>query len=86
LNKNLEREYIQYSISPAGAPILFILKKDGNFRLYVNYRGLNKIIIKNRHSLPLIEKTLNRFSGAAVYTKLDLKETYYRIRIKKENE
>jgi hypothetical protein len=84
LNKNLKREYIQHSINPAEAPILFILKKDGSLRLYVDYRGFNKITIKNRHSLPLVEETLNRLNGAAVYTKLDLKKIYYKIRIKKK--
>jgi hypothetical protein len=86
LNKILEREYIQHFISPAGALILFILKKDGSLRLYVDYRDLNKIIIKNRYSLPLMEEILDRFSGAAIYTKFNLKETYYRIRIKKGDE
>jgi hypothetical protein len=86
LNENLEKEYIQYFISPAGAPILFILKKDGNLRLCVDYRDFNKIIIKNRHSLPLIREILDRLNEAAIYTKLDLKEAYYRIRIKKGDE
>jgi hypothetical protein len=86
LNKNLEREYIQYSISSAEASILFILKKDGSLRLCVNYRGLNKIIIKTRYPLLLIREILNRFNGVAIYTKLDLKETYYKIRIKKGDE
>jgi hypothetical protein len=86
LNKNLEKGYIQHFINPAGTSILFILKKDGSFRLYVDYKNLNKIIIKNRHSLSLIRETLNRFSVAAIYTKFDLKKAYYRIRIKKEDE
>jgi hypothetical protein len=86
LNKNLKREYIQYFINPVEIPILFILKKDESFRLYVDYRDLNKITIKNRYSLPLIRKTLNRLNRAAIYTKFDLKKIYYRIRIKKENE
>jgi hypothetical protein len=86
LNKNLEREYIQHFISRAGTLILFILKKDGSLRLYVDYKNLNKIIIKNRHSFLLIAEILDRFNGVAVYTKLDLKEVYYRICIKKGNE
>jgi hypothetical protein len=86
LDENLKREYIQHSINPAGAPILFILKKDGSLRLCVDYKGLNKITVKNRHPLPLVEEILNRFSGAAVYTKLDLKKAYYKIRIKKGDE
>jgi hypothetical protein len=86
LNKNLEKEYIQHSISPVKIFILFILKKDGSLRLYIDYRSLNKITIKNRYPLPLMKETLNRFNGAAVYTKLDFKEIYYKIRIKKGNE
>jgi hypothetical protein len=50
------------------------IKKNKNLRLYVNYRDLNKIIIKNRYPLLLIGKTLNRLNGAAIYTKLDLKK------------
>ena len=61
-------------------------KKDGGLRLYVDYRGLNKVIVKNRHPLPLISETLDRLSGAKVFTKLDLKDTYYRIRIKEGDE
>jgi hypothetical protein len=86
LNENLEREYIQHSINPAEILILFILKKDGNLRLCVDYRNFNKITIKNRHLFLLMGKILNRLSGAAVYTKLDLKKAYYRIRIKKGDE
>jgi hypothetical protein len=49
----------------------------------MDYRDLNKIIIKDRCPLPLINKTLDRLIGAAYYTKLDLKNAYYQIRIKK---
>jgi hypothetical protein len=86
LNENLKREYIQYSINPAGAPILFILKKDGSLRLYVNYRNLNKITIKNRYPLSLMKEILNRLNGAAIYTKFALKKIYYKIRIKQGDE
>jgi hypothetical protein len=86
LNKNLKRKYIQYSINPTEAPILFILKKNGNFRLYVNYRDLNKITVKNRHPFSLMKEILNRFNETAIYTKFDLKKAYYRIRIKKRDE
>ncbi len=86
MNENLEKIYIQHFINSAEISILFILKKDRSFRLYVDYRGFNKIIIKNRYSFFLIEEILNRFSGVAVYTKLDFKKIYYRIRIKKGDE
>jgi hypothetical protein len=62
---------------------LFVLKKDGSLRLYVDYRGLNAITKKNYHPLPLISETLNRLGRATVFSALDLKDTYYRILIKR---
>ena len=61
-------------------------KKDGGLRLCVDYRGLNKVTKKNRYPLPLISETLDRMVGAAVFTKLDLKDTYHRLRIKISDE
>jgi hypothetical protein len=86
LNKNLEKKYIQRSINLAGAPILFVSKKNGGFRLCVDYRDLNKITIKNRYPLSLMGEILNRFNGATVYTKFDFKNIYYKIRIRKGDE
>jgi hypothetical protein len=86
LNESFEKGYIQYSINSVGAPILFVFKKDEGFRLYVNYKNFNKITIKNRHSFLLMGEILNRFSVAAIYTKFDFKNIYYRIRIRKGDE
>ena len=69
-----------------GSPILLVPKKDRGLRLYVDYRGLNKIIVKNRYPLFLINKTLNRLYGAKIFTKFNLKDAYYRIRIKSGDE
>jgi len=52
--------------------VLFILKKDGSLRLYVDYRRLNKVTIKNRYLLSLISETLDRLVGSKYFTKLDL--------------
>jgi hypothetical protein len=60
-------------------------KSDRGLRLYVDYRALNKLIIKNRHALPLIDETINKLSDAKIYTKLNLKDAYYRIRMKANN-
>jgi hypothetical protein len=78
--------WIQRSVSPAGAPILFVQKKDGSLRLCVDYRGLNKITIKNRHPLPLITETLDRLQKARLFTKLDIRNAYHRIRIRPGDE
>ena len=86
LDDALAKGWIRPSTSPAGAPILFVPKKDGGLRLCVDYRGLNKVTKKNRYPLPLISETLDRMVGAAVFTKLDLKDAYHRLRIKMGDE
>ena len=63
-----------------------MLKKDGGLRLYVDYRGLNTITVKDRYLLPLVNETLDRLLSARYYTTLDLKDTYYYIKIKPGNE
>jgi hypothetical protein len=67
---------------PIGAPILFVPKVDSTIRLYVNYRGLNKVTIKNRYPIPLVGKILDRLLKAKLFTKLNLYDAYYRLRIK----
>jgi hypothetical protein len=78
----LKNRWIKRSISEAGTPILFVLKKDGSLRLYVDYRGLNAITKKNYYLLPLISETLDRLRRATVFLVLDLKDAYYQIPIK----
>ena len=85
LDEYLVREQIRHSKSLAEAPILFAKKKDSGMRLCVNYQSLNKVTVKNQHLLPLITKLLERLASAKFYTKLDVKEAYYRVRIKKGN-
>jgi hypothetical protein len=77
-----EKGWIRPSKSPVGAPILFVPKLDGTMRLCVDYRGLNKVTIKDRYPIPLVSEMLDRLSKAAIYTKLDLRDAYYRLRIR----
>ncbi|KAL2126371.1 hypothetical protein VTI74DRAFT_1096 [Chaetomium olivicolor] len=86
LAEALQKGWIRPSTSPAGAPILFVPKKQGELRLVVDYRALNHITLKNRAPLPLIGEILDRLSSAKIYTKLDLKDAYYRIRIREGDE
>ena len=74
------------STSPAAAPILFVPKPDGTLRLCIDYRGLNKITIKNRYPLPLMNELRDRLGKARYFTKLDLKNGFYRLRIAKVDE
>ena len=77
---------IQRSKSPAAVSLLFIGKKDGGYRLCADYRGLNSGIIPNRYLIPLISEILNRLGEVVVFTKLDLRNAYYLIRIKEGHE
>src|SRR5437588_12492528 len=77
---------IQSSKSPAGAPILFVPKKNGKLRMCIDYRGLNNVTIKNRYPLPLMETLREQVSKAKVFSKLDLRDGYYLIRIKEGDE
>jgi hypothetical protein len=86
LDDNLEKGFIRASLSPAGAPILFVKKLDRSLRLYVDYRGLNEGTIKNRYPLPLIRETLNKLAKARYFTKLDVRGAYNLIRIAEGDE
>lgn len=86
LEENLTKGFIRASRSPAGAPILFVKKKDGTLRLCVDYRALNNITIKNRYPLPLIPEALDRLRKAKIYTKLDLRGAYNLVRVKEGDE
>jgi len=70
---------IRRSSSPIGAPILFVPRPDGTLRLCVDYRRLNKITIKNKYPLPLMNEPRSRHRKAKVFTKLNLKNDYYLI-------
>ncbi len=82
LLKNLTLNRIYKFISLVDVLMLFVLKSDNSLRLYINYCNLNVIIIKNKCSLSLIEKTLNRLIDVVYFTKLNLKNAYYWIRIR----
>jgi len=86
LKENLEKGFIRKSTSPAGAPILFVRKKDGTLRLCIDYRKLNDMTIRNSYPLPLIGDLLDRVKGAKYFTKLDLKSAYNLVRIKEGDE
>jgi hypothetical protein len=81
----LERDYIRQSKSRFGIPVLFISKKDGKFRMCIDYRALNKITIKNNYPLPRVDDLLDRLARAKVFSRIDLKSGYYQIRIAKED-
>lgn len=86
VEENLRKGFIRHSKSPAGAPVMFVKKKDGSLRLCVDYRGLNAITVKNRYPLPLPNEIRDRIQGAKYFTKLDLRSGYNLVRIAEGDE
>jgi hypothetical protein len=84
LNELLDKWYIRPSSSPWGYPTLFVKKKDQSLRLCVDYRLLNDITIKNKYLLPRIDILFDQLAGARVFSKVDLRSSYHRIKIRPE--
>nr|KYP37421.1 Transposon Ty3-I Gag-Pol polyprotein [Cajanus cajan] len=78
----LEKQLVRPSVSPGGAPLLLVKKKDGGSRLCVDYRQLNKLTIKNKHPLSRIDDLMDQLKGASVFLKIDLRSGYHQIRVK----
>ncbi|GJX51304.1 putative reverse transcriptase domain-containing protein [Tanacetum coccineum] len=71
--------------SPWGAPVLFVKKKDGSFRMCIDYRELNKLTMKNRYPLPRIDDLFDQLQGSSVYSKIDLRSGYHQLRVREED-
>ena len=82
LQELLEKRFIRPSVSPWGAPVLFVKKNDGTLRLCIDYRQLNKLTIKNKYLLPRIDDLFDQLKGASIFSKIDLRSGYHRLRIK----
>ncbi|KAA3466562.1 DNA/RNA polymerases superfamily protein [Gossypium australe] len=78
----LDRGFIRPSVSPWGAPVLFVKKKDGSIRMCIDYRQLNKLTIKNKYPLPRIDDLFDQLKGALVFSKIDLRSGYHQLRVK----
>jgi hypothetical protein len=72
LKELLDLGLIRPSVSPWGAPAIFIRKKDGSWRLCIDYRQLKKATIKNQYPLPRIDDLFDQMKGATVFSKIDL--------------
>ncbi|KAJ0955694.1 putative nucleotidyltransferase, Ribonuclease H [Helianthus annuus] len=80
-----DKGFIRPSYSPWGAPVLFVKKKDGSFRMCIDYRELNKLTIKNRYPLPRIDDLFDQLQGASYFSKIDLRSGYHQLRVHEED-
>ncbi|GKA34713.1 putative reverse transcriptase domain-containing protein [Tanacetum coccineum] len=85
LQELANRGFIRPSTSPWGAPVLFVRKKDGSFRMCIDYRELNKLTVKNSYPLPRIGDFFDQLQGSSVYSKNDLRSGYHQLRVRDED-
>jgi hypothetical protein len=79
LKEMMDKGYIYPSVSPWGALVPFVKKKDGTLRLCVDYRQLNKVTIKNKYPLPRIDDLFDQLGGASIFSKIDLRSGYHQV-------
>ncbi|GKA09595.1 putative reverse transcriptase domain-containing protein [Tanacetum coccineum] len=80
-----DKGFIRPSSSPWGAPVLFFKKKDRSFLMFIDYRELNKLTVKNRYSLPRINDLFDQLQGSSIYSKIDLRSGYHQLRVCEED-
>jgi hypothetical protein len=82
LKEILNLGLIRLSVSPWGALVIFVKKKDGSLRLCIDYRDLNRSTVKNRYPMPWIDDLFDQMKGAAIFSKIDMRSGYHQLRIK----
>ncbi|GJZ46172.1 putative reverse transcriptase domain-containing protein [Tanacetum coccineum] len=85
LQELADRGFIRPSTSPWGAPVLFVKKKNESFKMFIDYRELNKLTVKNRYPLPRIDDVFDQLQGSSVYSKIDLRSGYHQLRDRDED-
>ena len=76
----LDKGFIRPSISPWGAPVLFVKKKNGSLHMCIDYRQLNKVTIKNKYPFPRIDDLFDQLQGTSYFSKIDLRSGYHQLR------
>ena len=85
IKHKLSSQMIRPSLSPYSSPVILVKKKDGTWRLCVDYRQLNSNTVKNKYPIPIIEDLLDKLFGAQIFSKIDLRFGYHQIRMRAED-
>ncbi|GKF79836.1 hypothetical protein Tco_0235404, partial [Tanacetum coccineum] len=80
-----DKGFIRHSSSPWGSPVLFVKKKDGSFRMCIDYKELNKLTVKNRYPLPRINDLFDQLQGSSIYSKIDMRSGYHQLRVREQD-
>ncbi|GJX73963.1 putative reverse transcriptase domain-containing protein [Tanacetum coccineum] len=80
-----DKGFIRPTSSPWGASVLFVKKKDGSFRMCIDYRELNKLTVKNRYPLLRIDDLFDQLQGSSIYSKIDLRSGYHQLRVREQD-
>ena len=78
----LSKGFIRPSVSPWGAPVLFVKKKDGSLRICNDYRRLNHVTVKRKYPLPRINELYDQLQGPAYFSKIDVRSGYHQLRVR----
>ena len=81
----MDKGFVRPSVSPWGAPVLFVKKKDGSMRMCIDYRRLNQVTIKNKYPLPRIDELFDQLQGASYFSKIDLRSGYHQLRVRESD-
>nr|GEV48411.1 putative reverse transcriptase domain, ribonuclease H-like domain, aspartic peptidase domain protein [Tanacetum cinerariifolium] len=85
LQELFDKGFIRPSSSHWGAPVLFVKKKDGSFRMCIEYRELNKLTVKNHYPLPRIDDLFDQLQGSSIYSKIYLRSGYHQVRVREQD-